>query len=74
MKYNTFREYILVNVLKIYEAHHRYDIGCHVREAHTTRVESAHQQLPVLISVFMFRYVICLDHLFLQNNHQLENK
>lgn len=53
------------------ETHHWNDIGRHVREAHAAGVESAHQQLPVLIGVFMFCYVVCLDHLFLQNNHQL---
>lgn len=52
-------------------AHHRDDVGCHVREAHAAWVESAHQQLPVLISVFVFCDVVRLDHLLFQNDHQL---
>lgn len=52
-------------------AHHGDDVGCHVGEAHAARVESAHQQLPVLISVFVFCDVVRLDHLLFQNDHQL---
>lgn len=52
--------------------HHGDDVGCHVREAHAARVESAHQQLPVLVCVFVFRDVVGLDHLLFQNDHQLK--
>lgn len=52
-------------------AHHGDDVGCHVGEAHAARVESAHQQLPVLISVFVFCDIVRLDHLLFQNDHQL---
>lgn len=52
-------------------AHHGDDVGCHVGEAHAAWVESAHQQLPVLISVFVFCDVVRLDHLLFQNDHQL---
>lgn len=52
-------------------AHHWDDVCCHVGEAHAARVERAHQQLPVLVGVFVFCDVVCLDHLLFQNDHQL---
>lgn len=56
------------------KTYYRYDIGCHVGEAHAAGVERAHQQLSVLIGVFVFAHVVRLDHLFLQNNHQLRRR
>lgn len=56
------------------QTYHRYDIGCHVGEAHAAGVERANQQLPVLIGVFVFAHIVCLDHLFLQNDYQLRHR
>ncbi len=48
-----------------FETYHRDDIGCHVREAHATRVESANKQLPVLVCVLMLSHIVGFDDFFL---------
>lgn len=56
------------------DTYYGYDIGRHVREAHAAGVERAHQQLSVLIRVFVLAHVVRLDHLFLQDDHQLPGR
>lgn len=56
------------------DTYYRYDVGRHVREAHAAGVERAHQQLSVLIRVFVFAHVVRLDYLLLQNDHQLRRR
>lgn len=46
-------------------AYHRDDISCHVREAHAAGVKRTNQELSVLIRVFMFCHIVCLDHFLL---------
>ena len=63
---------IKIHCLNSRQAHHRNDIGSHIREAHAAGVEGAHQQLPVFISVLVLRYIVGFDDLLLQHDHQLE--
>ena len=63
-----------IETKRMTQTHHWNDIGCHVWEAHTTRMESADQQLSVFIRVLVLGYVVGLYHLLLQHYHQLKKK